>query len=108
MKHSRHTYASDMLRAGVGLPALMKLLGHTNPEMTMRYLEVVLIDLQREFQLARSSPRQPRSTAENIICTSWHCSQWGNRFPDRCATCAGNVPLRPLKRQYTRLPRPAL
>jgi integrase len=62
----RHTYASEMLRAGVGLPALMKLLGHTNPEMTMRYLEVVLTDLQREFQLARSSPRhlvpQPKTS----------------------------------------------
>src|SRR5258708_16496450 len=46
-----------MLRAGVGVPALMKFLGHRNPEMTMRYLEVVLTDLQREFQLARSSPR---------------------------------------------------
>jgi hypothetical protein len=66
MRHRRHTYASEMLRAGVGLPALMKLLGHTNPEMTMRYLEVVLTDLQREFQLARSSPRhlapQPKTS----------------------------------------------
>ena len=33
-----HTYASEMVRAGVGLPALMKLLGHVNPEMTMRYV----------------------------------------------------------------------
>ena len=53
----RHTYASEMLRAGVGFPALMKLLGHTNPEMTMRYLDVTLTDLQREFQLAREKPR---------------------------------------------------
>jgi len=35
----------------------MKLLGHTSPEMTMRYLDVTLTDLQREFQLARSKPR---------------------------------------------------
>jgi hypothetical protein len=35
----------------------MKLLGHTNPEMTMRYLDVTVTDLQREFQLARSRPR---------------------------------------------------
>ena len=35
----------------------MKLLGHTSPEMTMRYLDVALTDLQREFQLARSRPR---------------------------------------------------
>jgi site-specific recombinase XerD len=53
----RHTYATEMLRAGVSFPALMKLLGHTSPEMTMRYLEVALTDLQREFQLARSQPR---------------------------------------------------
>lgn len=52
----RHTYASEMVRAGVGLPALMKLLGHVNPEMTMRYVDVAGGDLQREFHLARSQP----------------------------------------------------
>jgi len=53
----RHTYASEMLRNGVGLPAVMKLLGHTSPEMTMQYLDVTLNDLQRAFELARSKPR---------------------------------------------------
>jgi site-specific recombinase XerD len=53
----RHTYATEMLRAGVSFPVLMKLLGHTSPEMTMRYLDIALTDLQREFQLARSRPR---------------------------------------------------
>jgi integrase len=53
----RHTYASEMVRSGVTLPALMKLLGHTDPEMTMRYIDVNSNDLQREFQLARSQPR---------------------------------------------------
>jgi integrase len=53
----RHTYASEMLRAGVGLPALMNLLGHVDPDMTMRYLDVTLTDLKREFQMARSKPR---------------------------------------------------
>jgi integrase len=60
----RHTYASEMLRNGVGLPAVMKLLGHTSPEMTMQYLDVTLNDLQQAFELARSKPRhlvpQPR------------------------------------------------
>jgi integrase len=60
----RHTYASEMLRAGVSLTAVMKLLGHTSPEMTMQYLDVTLNDLQRAFELARSKPRhlvpQPR------------------------------------------------
>ena len=53
----RHSYATEMLRAGVSFPAVMKLLGHTSPEMTMRYLDVALNDLQREFELARSKPR---------------------------------------------------
>lgn len=66
----RHTYATEMLRAGVSFPVLMKLLGHTSPEMTMRYLEVVLPDLQREFQMARSRPRylapQPKMPSPRI------------------------------------------
>jgi integrase len=53
----RHTYATSMLRAGVSLPALMKLLGHRTANMTLRYVEITQKDLQREFQLARKSPR---------------------------------------------------
>jgi integrase len=66
----RHTYASEMLRAGVGFPAVMKLLGHTSPEMTMRYLEVTLSDLQHEFDLACSKPRhlapQPKAPIASL------------------------------------------
>jgi len=53
----RHTYATEMLRSGISFPALMKLLGHTSPDMTMLYVKVALTDLQREFQQARSKPR---------------------------------------------------
>jgi integrase len=53
----RHSFGTEMLRAGVSFPAVMKLLGHLRPEMTMLYVEVCLLDLQREFQLARSQPR---------------------------------------------------
>jgi site-specific recombinase XerD len=63
----RHTYASEMIRSGVTLPALMKLLGHTDPEMTMRYVDVTSNDLQREYHLARTKPRhiipQPKAPA---------------------------------------------
>jgi hypothetical protein len=59
-----------MLRAGVGFPVLMKLLGHTSPEMTMPYLDVALTDLQREFQLARAKPRhlvpQPKTSPARL------------------------------------------
>lgn len=53
----RHTYATSMLRAGVSLPALMKLLGHRTANMTLRYVEITQQDLQREFHLARLTPR---------------------------------------------------
>ena len=63
----RHTYASEMLRSGVDFPAIMKLLGHHSPEMTMLYLDIALTDLQRELHLARSQPRhlapQPKTQA---------------------------------------------
>jgi site-specific recombinase XerD len=63
----RHTYATEMLRSGVSFPVLMKLLGHVDPGMTMRYVDVALTDLEREFQLARSKPRhltpQPKTSA---------------------------------------------
>ena len=53
----RHSFGTEMLRSGVSFPAVMKLLGHQNPQMTMRYLEISVLDLQREFHLARSQPR---------------------------------------------------
>ena len=53
----RHSYATTMLRAGVSLPALMKLLGHHNANMTLLYVEVTQQDLQREYQAARLHPR---------------------------------------------------
>jgi hypothetical protein len=56
-----------MLRSGVGFPAVMKLLGHSSSDMTMKYLDIASPDLQREFHLARSHPRhlapQPKAVA---------------------------------------------
>jgi site-specific recombinase XerD len=54
----RHTYASEMVRLGVSLPALMKMLGHKHIRMTMRYVKVTQVDLQREFHLARQNTIQ--------------------------------------------------
>ena len=39
------------------LAAVMKLLGHKTPHMTLRYLEITQSDLQREYHLARSHPK---------------------------------------------------
>ena len=46
-----------MLRVGVSLPAVVKLLGHKSPRMTLQYLEITQQDLQREYHRARSQPR---------------------------------------------------
>lgn len=53
----RHTYATELVRSGVTLPVLMKLLGHFSPAMTIRYLDIISTDVQREFDMARSHPR---------------------------------------------------
>jgi site-specific recombinase XerD len=54
----RHTYATEMLRLGVSLPALMHLLGHKHINMTLRYLQLTQQDLQREFHLALQNMAQ--------------------------------------------------
>jgi hypothetical protein len=57
----RHTYATEMLRLVVSLPALMQLLGHKSIGMTLRYARVTQQDLQREFHQARqNAPQQHR------------------------------------------------
>ncbi len=48
-----------MLRLGISLPALMKLLGHKDIRMTLRYVEVTQQDLQREFHQARQNAAHP-------------------------------------------------
>ncbi len=55
----RHSFASEMVRLGVSLPALMQMLGHKDIRMTLRYVEVTQVDLQREFHAARQNTAQP-------------------------------------------------
>ena len=55
----RHTFASEMVRLGVSLPALMQLLGHKDIRMTLRYVQVTQLDLQREFHSARQRATRP-------------------------------------------------
>ena len=55
----RHSFATEMLRLGVSLPALMKLLGHKDIRMTLRYVEVTQQDLQREFHQAYQNAAHP-------------------------------------------------
>jgi len=51
----RHTFATEMIRLHVSLPAVMQLLGHKDLRMTLRYVQVTQQDLQREFRAARQN-----------------------------------------------------
>jgi site-specific recombinase XerD len=51
----RHGFATEMVRLGVSLPVLMQLLGHKDIRMTLRYVEVAQLDIQREFHRARQN-----------------------------------------------------
>jgi len=65
----RHSFASEMIRLGVSLPALMQLLGHKDIRMTLRYVQVTQLDLQREFHAARRNAAQPHRVPTLSITT---------------------------------------
>jgi integrase len=45
----RHTFGSDMIRAGVSLPALMRLMGHAHIQTTMIYIQLTPQDVFAEY-----------------------------------------------------------
>jgi integrase len=58
----RHTFASDMVRAGISLPALMQLMGHADIQTTLRYVKITPQDVYQQYaravaQLVRPIPR---------------------------------------------------
>jgi site-specific recombinase XerD len=48
----RHTFGADMVRAGMSLPALQKLMGHSQISTTMLYVELAPQDVWREYACA--------------------------------------------------------
>jgi site-specific recombinase XerD len=65
----RHSFATEMLRLGVSLPALMRMLGHKDIRMTLRYAQVTQEDLQREFYSARGNTVQPHRVPQRAGST---------------------------------------
>lgn len=55
----RHTFASDMVRAGMSLPALMQLMGHADIQTTLRYVQVTPQDVYLEYARAVAQRIRP-------------------------------------------------
>jgi integrase/recombinase XerD len=60
----RHTFGADMARAGISLPALMHLMGHTQIRTTMLYVELAPKDVWREY--ARAVAQRVRLSSPEI------------------------------------------
>lgn len=53
----RHTFGADMVRAGVSVPALMRLMGHAHIHTTMLYVQLSPQDVWQEFHRAVAARR---------------------------------------------------
>ena len=48
----RHTFCTNMIRQGVSLPVVQKLMGHSDIEVTMGYVHLSIDDVAREYHQA--------------------------------------------------------
>ena len=55
----RHTFATDMLREGISLPALMQLLGHAQIQTTMVYVHITSQDVYQQYARAVAQHIRP-------------------------------------------------
>ena len=55
----RHTFASDMVRAGISLPTLMQLMGHAHISTTMIYVQVSPRDVIEQYARALARRLRP-------------------------------------------------
>ena len=61
----RHTFATDMVRAGISLPALMQLMGHANIQTTLLYVLVTPQDVYLEYARAVAQHIRPLPKASS-------------------------------------------
>jgi len=60
----RHTFGSDMIRAGVSLPALQRLMGHANIQTTLLYIQLSPQDVYEEYARAVARQAAPARMAQ--------------------------------------------
>ncbi len=61
----RHSFAADMVRAGISLPALQLLMGHSQIHTTMLYVQLAAQDVWHEY--ARAVQNRTRLPASSIL-----------------------------------------
>ena len=61
----RHTFASDMVRAGVSLPALMQLMGHAQIQTTLVYMQVTPLEVYQQYARAVAQHVRPVPTSHS-------------------------------------------
>ena len=57
----RHTFGTSLVNAGMNLPALMALLGHVTPEMTLRYASLASPTIRDAYETAMTKVNGRRS-----------------------------------------------
>jgi integrase/recombinase XerD len=55
----RHTFATDMIRAGISLPALMQLMGHAQIQTTLIYVQLTSQDVYQQYARAVAQHIRP-------------------------------------------------
>jgi site-specific recombinase XerD len=63
----RHTFGTDMIRAGVSVPALMRLMGHSQIHTTMIYVQLSPQDVWREYHRALEKRSQDLSQLRGAL-----------------------------------------
>jgi site-specific recombinase XerD len=48
----RHTFACDLARTGVQLPILQRMMGHSDPQVTLQYVHLSMVDIADEYHRA--------------------------------------------------------
>ena len=68
----RHAFATEAIRRGMSLPALQKILGHTDIKVTELYLHLVNEDVKREYEKIFYGPRQEAPSANPLTALPPH------------------------------------
>lgn len=112
----RHTFGTSLINAGMSLPALMALMGHVTPEMTLRYARLASPTVRAAYQAAMSKvglrqhiplaaggaqsiPERVRWLSQEMLKTrvahgycSRHLAAGACPYANVCETCDNFVP----------------